>query len=67
MANKAQRFVRQLFQAYVAEPRQLPDSVQHAIEEHGLYRAICDYIAGMTDRYALQEYRKLFDPDVSMA
>ena len=33
-----------------------------AIAQHGLERAVCDYIAGMTDRFALEEYARLFDP-----
>jgi len=62
MAVKAERFITQIFETYIAEPGQLPPSVQRAIEERGLYRAVTDYIAGMTDRYALQEWQKLFDP-----
>ena len=62
MASKSQRLVRALFRAYVEDPRQLPQSVQQAVRPRGLHRAVCDYIAGMTDRYALEEYRKLFDP-----
>ncbi|MFC1806555.1 hypothetical protein ACFL09_06205 [Planctomycetota bacterium] len=60
--NKAQRFVRELFQAYLADERQLPDEYRRAAEEEGLVRIICDYIAGMTDRYAQDEYKKLFYP-----
>ena len=62
MADKAGRFVRELFQAYVAHPRELPADVQRQANQVGLERAVCDYIAGMTDRYALEEYRKLFSP-----
>ena len=62
MANKASRFVRQLFGAYVADVRQLPEHVQVAARCAGLHRAVCDHVAGMTDRFALEEYRKLFDP-----
>jgi dGTPase len=40
----------------------LPQHVQDMIESRGLERTICDYIAGMTDRFALQEHHKLFDP-----
>ena len=40
----------------------LPDSVQKFIEPRGLERTICDYIAGMTDRYAIEEHQKLFNP-----
>jgi len=51
-----------LFEAYRDESAMLPHHVQAWIEPRGLERTICDYIAGMTDRYALQEHAKLFDP-----
>lgn len=60
MSNKAQRFLRNLFEAYVAAPATLPDLYQKRATEEGLQRVICDYIAGMTDRYAEEEYRVLF-------
>ncbi|NPA91597.1 MAG: deoxyguanosinetriphosphate triphosphohydrolase [Chloroflexi bacterium] len=65
MAAKAHRLLTALFHAYVSEPRQLPLSTQEKIREEpeGLHRVVCDYIAGMTDRYALEEYQKLFDPN----
>jgi dGTPase len=66
MGNKAGRILRDLFQAYVEEPLQLPPHHQERIEEDGLHRAVCDYIAGMTDRFALDEHRKLFDPLVKV-
>jgi dGTPase len=62
MANKANRFLTQLFNLYVAEPLLLPSQTQAHLEDEALHRVTCDYIAGMTDRYALQEYQKLFDP-----
>ncbi|HOG46075.1 MAG TPA: deoxyguanosinetriphosphate triphosphohydrolase [Anaerolineae bacterium] len=62
MAVKAQRLVGQLFDAYLRDPSILPDSVRARFDTHDPYRAICDYIAGMTDRFALEEHRKLFDP-----
>jgi dGTPase len=62
MAVKAERFITQLFETYLAEPAQLPPSVQQAVEQRGLQRAITDYIAGMTDRFALEEWQRLFDP-----
>jgi dGTPase len=40
----------------------LPTSVQKLIETRGLERTTCDYIAGMTDRYAIEEHQKLFNP-----
>ncbi len=63
MAVKAQRLVTQLFQAYLEEPSQLPQSIQLRLREEQPHRVVCDYVAGMTDRFALEEYRKLFDPE----
>ena len=62
MAVKAERIISDLFNAYIEEPAILPVHVQALIEERGIERTACDYIAGMTDRYAVDEYRKLFDP-----
>jgi dGTPase len=62
MAVKAERIITDLFNAYQAEPFMLPQHVQDWMDDRGLERTICDYIAGMTDRYALQEHDKLFDP-----
>jgi len=73
MAAKAERVLRQLFNAYVDEPLQLPTAVQKKItkltgESSGqynmiLHRSVCNYLAGMTDRYAIQEHRRLYDPE----
>lgn len=63
MADKATRFLGELFQLYVTKPAQLPNTTRSRIERgEDPYRVVCDYIAGMTDRYCLEEYRKLFDP-----
>ncbi len=62
MQTKAERILNDLFKAYQAEPEMLPRQSQTYIETRGLERTICDYIAGMTDRYAIDEYYKLFDP-----
>jgi dGTPase len=62
MSNKAKRFIQELFKAYVDKPEQLPPKLQSRISIDGTERVVCDYIAGMTDRYALDEYKKLFDP-----
>jgi dGTPase len=62
MAVKAERIISDLFRAYVQEPAILPNHVQEWTKERGLERTICDYIAGMTDRFAVEEYQKLFDP-----
>ena len=62
MAVKAERLISELFQAYKSEPEMLPHHVQEWTNDRSLERTICDYIAGMTDRYAIEEYQKLFDP-----
>jgi dGTPase len=65
MSAKAHRVLSDLFLAYLAEPLQLPHEVQARIRRgpDPLQRVICDYIAGMTDRYAILEHKKLFDPE----
>ena len=62
MAIKAERIVSDLFLAYQKEASLLPDHIQSRIDETGIERTICDYIAGMTDRYAIEEHNKLFEP-----
>jgi dGTPase len=62
MADKAQRLLAALFESYLRKPEQLPDTTRSRLRAEDPYRVICDYIAGMTDRYAAEEYRKLFGP-----
>jgi len=65
MTQKADRIMSALFEVYMAEPKQLPPHVMRRVREEGepVPRVIADYIAGMTDRFALQEHKKLFDPE----
>ena len=62
MAEKAQRLITALFEAYLRKPAQLPEGTSRRLKGGEIYRVVCDYIAGMTDRYAMEEYRKLFHP-----
>ena len=62
MSEKARRFIAELFRAYTANPAQLPPRFQAWAKDAGVPRAVADYIAGMTDRYCQDEYRKLFHP-----
>jgi len=64
MQVKAERILEDIFNAYLEEPKTLPHHVQKLVEIQGLERTICDYIAGMTDRYAIEEHQKLFNPQV---
>ncbi len=63
MAVKAERTLTNLFQAYVNRPDQLPTETRAKVtaEPGSLQRVVADYLAGMTDRYAIQEYRRLVD------
>jgi dGTPase len=62
MALKAEKFLTELFTLYVSNPKILPPAVLERTGEEDLHRVACDYIAGMTDRFALEEYEKLTDP-----
>ncbi len=60
--GKAQEMLRSLFQHYAAHPEELPGDFQSICEEEGPERAACDYIAGMTDPYAVEQFTRLFVP-----
>jgi dGTPase len=62
MQVKAEHIIEDLFNAFHAEPLTLPTHVQQRIPVTGLERTICDHIAGMTDRYAIDEHARLHDP-----
>ncbi|MGB3399480.1 MAG: hypothetical protein WBA34_04830, partial [Candidatus Deferrimicrobiaceae bacterium] len=58
----ARRVIGDLFFSYCDRPEQLPPHIFARLEHDGTKRVVCDYIAGMTDRYAMEEFQKLFDP-----
>ncbi len=63
MMSQGQRVMGDLFDLYLADPGVLPPDVQRDMGEAGsaqTARAVCDYIAGMTDRFAVEEHRRLF-------
>lgn len=69
MTNKAHHVIRSMFDSFFARPELLPDEHYQAAKdmesesgETGRARAVADYIAGMTDRYAIVEHERLFDP-----
>jgi len=62
MAEKAERVVGDLFEAYVQEPSLLSEGARQRLESAPLSRVVCDYIAGMTDRFALAEHARLCNP-----
>jgi dGTPase len=65
MQVKAEHILETIFNGYAQAPEVLPDEVQERAASSGdLFRTICDYIAGMTDRFAQEEHARLFDPQV---
>ncbi len=62
MDSKARRLIEALFAAYLKEPRMLPPRFTARIDTQGVHGVICDYIAGMTDRFCQDEYKRLFEP-----
>lgn len=62
MRVKAEIFITRLFETYLRYPNLLPPKYEARLERLGLQRVVCDYIAGMTDRFALDEYKRLFEP-----
>ncbi|WP_224982018.1 deoxyguanosinetriphosphate triphosphohydrolase [Geomonas agri] len=62
MRVKAERYLAELFEVYLKHPTLLPMKHQMKMEREGRERVICDYIAGMTDRFALDEFKRLFEP-----
>ncbi len=62
MRIKAERFLTMLLENDLERPALRPTSYQDSYSQRGVERVVCDYIAGMTDRYALDEYKRLFEP-----
>jgi len=69
MTSKAARVLEALFEAFMSDPRLLPPETEAKLAAHekisaknGKARAVADYVAGMTDRYAFREYERLFTP-----
>lgn len=62
MDHKAKHIVSRLFAAYVNEPRLMPPRFAQRVDAQGAHRVVCDYVAGMTDRYCQREYARLFEP-----
>jgi len=59
---KVHSLIHQLFEYFIKHPYELPPENAFVIERDGEHRAVCDYIAGMTDRYAIEIYKSLFVP-----
>ena len=57
--QRACEMLRRVFEEYIRHPERLGDAATRRIESEGLHRTVCDYIAGMTDRYLLEEHARL--------
>ena len=56
--QRACEMLRRVFEAYLADPDRLGEGAMRRVEKEGLHRTVCDYIAGMTDRYVMEEYAR---------
>jgi len=57
--RRACEMLRRVFEAYLVDPERLGDGAMRRIEKEGLHRTVCDYVAGMTDRYLMEEYERI--------
>jgi dGTPase len=57
--RRACEMLRRVFEAYLLDPDRLGDGAMRRIEREGLHRTVCDYVAGMTDRYLIEEYKRI--------
>ena len=62
--KKAEELLIRLFEYFSAHPEEMPEFYSREAEKQGVGRMVCDYISGMTDRYAIDTYRRLFIPEV---
>jgi dGTPase len=62
MATKGQRLLKRLFTEFCRSPELLPERYARRARTSSVERTVCDYLAGMTDRYAQDEYLRLFQP-----
>ncbi len=64
---RAKQLLKDLFDYYLNHPKEIGEQARKRIRKIGKYRAVCDYIAGMTDRYAIAEHKKLFGDKLKFA
>jgi len=57
--QRACEMLGRVFEAYLADPDRLGEGAMRRVENEGLHRTVCDYIAGMTDRYVMEEYERI--------
>jgi len=57
--QRACGMLKKVFESYVVDPKQLGEVATRRLEQEGLHRTVCDYVAGMTDRYLMEEYARI--------
>jgi len=62
--GRAEALLEKLYEYFIAHPQEMPREYQPTVAEEGVPRAVCDYISGMTDRYAINLYKSIFIPRV---
>lgn len=60
---KAREILKRLFEHYMTHPAEIPDDFRPQLDFDGMERVVCDYIAGMTDKYAIYKYQEIFIPN----
>ncbi len=60
--KKAQNMLTEIYEFFINKPHKLPTDVQNLLNEEDIHRVVCDYIAGMTDRYVIQKFNEIFIP-----
>ena len=60
--KKAREMLHRLYEYYLRHPEALPEDFHPQLSFDGMERTVCDYIAGMTDKYAVEKYAELFIP-----
>ena len=62
---RAVKLLGQLFKYFLAHPKEIGERSRQRIKETGLHRAVCDYLAGMTDRFAMQEFERILGKKIT--
>jgi len=58
--ERACEMLKSVFEAYIKRPSLLGEATARRVKKEGLHRTVCDYLSGMTDRYLIEEYGRLF-------
>ena len=62
--NKARELIARLFDHFVKYPEKMPEFFRNNLKNESVERCVCDYIAGMTDRHAIEVYKEIYIPNV---